>query len=784
MRLVITRNEDYNVSSNDRLIISSDIEAEVKFLLEESEFSNSIVIASDSMVDLFFASKHGLRIETSQGEYDFKKLQTYKRNLVLLKHAKDEKTAIDLIHVLADYFAKNNTLMDDDSQIELIKEHALLVSVNNVDISEYIRSAVLSAKEKQYQYVFDLVSINPSFINKSEVVSGCYDHSFARKILSESKKIICLNDKPGSGKTVNGTLKILEEAKRLGLMPIVITGKKSLAKSISINETDYIELANSSDNVKDNLKSLVSVVNTLFSGKFDRLTKKCNILIIEELDDLMSHFKSLAAGKNLDERMKLLKKFLELCGKVDLIVVSDAICGNSVQVLAKQTGLKVDVYTQSECVVRKKTVIVHKSDERVISATSKALEEGNTALMLADCSNNQNHSFFNVMFETFSKIAKTSRFDAAEIKSLGSTDVNKAIADCSCAVISPAINVGVSIIAPRDYIAMVCHGVQNPIQIAQFMHRYRGECSINISLPRSKSVHQSFNTVLAMELENEQAESVISDQLIERYASDKYARILIDRIIYENNLRANFAVNTLIILKILGYDIEYAEATAKIDKRSKVALAEAEHRELARKISFALKSENLTKKQARSLLQNIHILTTEQKYTLYAHEIKSFYGSALFSEEIMQFDSSGKGRRILTHLQMVRDRNITYNAELSIIQKISDDILLKLGVQNGIFLGPVTKEQVLDAYVYIKDGNILSNGRSIKVSSRLNKHIEEFKFSKQQATMINYVLNSLFDVKISQTQNRDKNRNMLYEFKLGVRHNKAQEVYKQVFNKK
>lgn len=50
---------------------------------------------------------------------------------------------------------------------------------------------------------------------------------------------------------------------------------------------------------------------------------------------------------------------------------------------------------------------------------------------------------------------------AAELKSLGSTDVNKAYqVDCCCAVISPAINVGVSIIAPRDYIAMVCRGVQ------------------------------------------------------------------------------------------------------------------------------------------------------------------------------------------------------------------------------------------------------------------------------------------------------------------------------------
>jgi uncharacterized protein YlzI (FlbEa/FlbD family) len=778
MKTIITTKIEYIPKKDEYVIVTTNIESEIKYVSSNNP-DGAIMVVSDSMADLYTAARHYIEIETSLGVFNFKSMSEYNKNLIFLKHTSDEHDAAILIGKIATYFSKNINLMSFDDMVDSIRKNVMLSTICNTDTLEYIKSLLSSEINKYRKSIEDMLKVPQEIIGGSYVVEE-YNDEFARKVINQRQKIFCLNDVPGCGKTTNGSLNIYKKAKEVGMHPIILTGKNSLAKSISCGDDYYLTVANASDSKRDSLEGVIGVSNTLLSGKLDALLGKCSLLIIEEIDDLFTHFHSTAAGKTLQDRAKSLEKFFELCKSVDLIVVSDAVCGNSIKTLSEETGFKVDVYTQSKPSRSAKKFIVHKSEAGVVSVVDRALEAGNTALVLADCSHNENYSHFNVLNEHFSNNVKTAKFDAAAIKSLGDTNLNDAITDSQCAIISPAINVGVSIYAIRDIISMICHGVQHPIQLIQFSQRYRPSCDINVSFKNNKPSHVSFNTVLSLELERENQESMITDAMISSYAKNKYVRILIERIIFENVLRSNFATNTLIIANMLGYEIEFATQDVAASKRTKKEMKLAADTALTKKINGASVAKKITEKQALVMSNNSNTLSDSEKNELYAYKIRAFYGEKQFNEGIMRFDNSGQGMKIISNLKFARGEHKENTAADSIKKKIINKLLSILSVDNAEFRNIITIEQINSAYEFLLNGVVVSNNRNIKVSSRLPSYAPSFKILKQKTTMINYVLSDMFDVKISTIQKRDSNRNFLREFVKTDRHEQAQLLYTEI----
>lgn len=644
-----------------------------------------------------------------------------------------------------------------------------------------------------------------------------YDAEFIHSVMELKNKIVVLNDRPGSGKTLQGTKKIIEECISNDRFVVTVTGKQMLANAINDNEDDYHTLARSDEETKSKIKSLAAVVNTLYSGKFREQNGRISVLIIEEIEDLMSHMISEAAGQQVEDRARLLKSFLEHCKKAELIIVADAMCSTlSINVLIEQTGYDAIVYKQTDIVHTPKQLLVYEENLLHQKITKTLNEPGKNAIIFSDASQKKNNNKFSQIGCIYAKEIKplmisSDYFEQNKInKKQWLQDIDNNISQLPLVVVSPVINVGISIKEDFDVVSVMSYGTLSPVQIIQMSQRVRVANQICISMTgvRFTPTLGRDGLLWAMIARDKGQQDVNIRQHEQIYTNgldrerqqllinNPYVQILLDRAVHEAELRSNYNNNILWIAEILGYEVIWDDSFDTVNASKEVVELNRmnQHDDIKRLVNDILTATKLTEIEAGRLNSRSNI-TDKQYAELQAYEIRSRISVELTEEIILIWLGSKTNTLMNNYYNMINrvngDRNHDKTRSL-----IINEIIEIIGFKDLKFDIEITASQLNAAASFIETREINVGHNKFNVIELVKADCPQCKNKElKPRSLLKYFLDGMLGLKLIDTKQRERQshrsdgkRDKLYKLEqndnviLILRHLKYPENVKMKYN--
>lgn len=731
---------------------------------------DKIKLALDAGVDIYLYDENKL-LRTSN------KIERYG---YLLKSSKNEEQVVfscerlctSLINKLYQYGYHN---------LHQMAEEFIPRTENEMQFAKMIFRKSLKRMFKESKAIArSFVVIEPS--DKVKIMSvGQYDDDFIEYVMSLKHRIVVLNDRPGAGKTERGTQKIIEFCKTNDSTVVTVTSKQLLAYAICKSEHDYKELSRMDNNAIEQIKWITAVPNTLYNGRFSSVIKKTKVLIIEEIEDLMSHFISKAAGNSIAQKAKLLRSFLEHCSHVDVIVIADAMCSPmSLRILMEKTGFDAIVYKQSQVNHTPKELRILPNDNLLHQEITDTLSiSSNSSAIFCDASQVKTNDKLGIVYQLYSSKFKTMLISSAyfddgkidKIEWMRSIDDN--ISQCQCAIFSPVINVGVSIKRKFNIVSLISHGTLSPVQIIQMSQRVRSAEIIYMVMvgPRPSYITSRDGILWSMIHTDKMENDTDLDECYSSLNNNPYVQILIDICEQDKRLRKNYNNNLVWIAKLLGFRVKWVGPNNLIYplQNFKRQIRDSSNNAF---IETVLSANNIDAKRSQFLRGQTKRSYSEEA-ELMAYDIRSRTGGIL-TQELLEAYMGSKSKRIFENYVTINTGKCgELNREQAIYQ-ILTQVLSKLGVNGRNFDSKISASQLKNAADYLGSGKIGVNGHSFDFHHVIQTECPYFKVSKQPLTMVNRFLTEMLDVKVVLTNDKTKigqsdsnKRERLYRIEMG-----------------
>lgn len=783
-------------TQNETFITSFNFSNTIKEIQANHDGCTVCIIANheNAYSSIKTAEKFKTKIEINGEKLDFSKdFNQIDMHLQLFKYSTNAEQAASELNVLFEKYKKLiPKAMTQEQAIEIMRLHCPNVLIDGQAPENYLSREFKQIISCRYADIKEMIStddIKLLYLNEYDdcFASNVTQHCLKVKNNEENGQIIILGDGCGRGKTKNGTKRIFEKAKKQGLHPIMASGKQAISFVFGENDDHYQRAKEASQEFRDEMKGLCVVVNSLFSGKFDKILHRCDLLILEEIEDTMSHLISTAAGKLLNDRAVMVEKLITLLRQSKTIVIADAACSKkTLNLLTEMTGYDVIKFKQTvkDCV--KKELYIYPNEEHLVQEISDHLVNKRNAITFSDAGNNLSSGKFDTLFAAFSAVAPdTFRLDAAVLKQMDKTAfwgiMNEEMAKHQHVLCSPVITAGQSITNGHFSLnSFLGHQTILPTQAMQTIARNRTATAAHVSITGMRSLSTVFDVVLSNVLEMEATEDELSEAVLAKYKKNEFVKIIIDRMIFENKMRIDYTNTFLIICELMGYQIIRVPVDIDLKKRGQKALDAAKKEEQKRKIAGILSAEKITAAKAVRMQESINTLSVTEQHQLASYELRKFYGLPL-TESLILFDKGGYGRFQIDAMHVANgQRARSDKAQSTLSGKIITTILEKLGVIDGAFTNHVTATQLHDAYDFIQKGTLKSNGRTIKVVDKLKSGVNDFRCSKFAKKSVNSLLDRLFSVSLQDTVKQTADKQRIYEFKLTPRHHELRDLYNEM----
>ncbi|MAL33151.1 MAG: hypothetical protein CMG84_06910 [Marinobacter sp.] len=309
-----------------------------------------------------------------------------------------------------------------------------------------------------------------------------YD-GFAGKIVETENKFIVINGRMASGKTT-----LLREVqsiyKEKRYFPILITGRRTIVDEFCrSNAEDHYRR---SDSEGERL-GLVGVVNSIVLHKFENERKRCKVLIIDEVEDVLNHIASGTLGSSYEDRVYALDRLTELATKADKVIICDAmVTDQTINWFRNIVKAKQTIYTARPKKIE--NLNMHSVTESEL--LGKALEDvnlGRKVAIFCDYSASKMHE----IMKGFRKVEGCKVFEISR-KTLDKGEWSLETLDAillnnDVVIITPIINAGVSItLAEYDQVYVLAGGTLSPTSLLQSVRRFR--CAHRVVVAFRKSV--------------------------------------------------------------------------------------------------------------------------------------------------------------------------------------------------------------------------------------------------------------------------------------------------------
>ena len=309
-----------------------------------------------------------------------------------------------------------------------------------------------------------------------------YD-GIAHEIVETKNKFIVINGAMASGKTT-----LLREVqsiyKEKRYFPILITGRRTIVDEFCRSNAEDHYRRSEFDGER---LGLAGVVNSIVLHRFENERKRCKVLIIDEVEDVLHHIATGTLGSSYEDRVYALDRLAELAAKAEKVIICDAMVTDQTInwfraiVKAKQT-----IYTARPR-ISQNLIMQVVTEAELLGKVEEDVKLGRKAVIFCDYSESKMHEimkgFKNVdgckVFELSRKTLDKGEWSVDSLDEvLLSNDV---------VIITPIINAGVSItLKEYDQVYALAGGTLSPTSLLQSVRRFR--CASRVVVAFRKSV--------------------------------------------------------------------------------------------------------------------------------------------------------------------------------------------------------------------------------------------------------------------------------------------------------
>ncbi|WP_344809875.1 hypothetical protein, partial [Allohahella marinimesophila] len=274
-----------------------------------------------------------------------------------------------------------------------------------------------------------------------------------------------------------------------------------------------------------------------------------------------------------------------------------------------------------------RSMIIYPSKEALIAEIQSDLDAGLNVYLYTDCSNNARQSEFDQLLAALTPRAKSvKRLDKAGFADPSNkdylSDLTNNITE-QLVICSPAMNSGVSIESDHfDSVYVLGRGTTLPTELIQAPPRVRKMKEVRIYIDAHKynnglSINPDF--VLEEELlkESSAGYEVTPDFKQEMLAKPGVADV-IDQIVYENGMRANYANTFYHIAMLHNYVLSYSDKIATEEEEKEISAAKA--RAEAQRIAQVAAEEEIDAATAKKIIEK-DAMSRAEECKLYKYQL-------------------------------------------------------------------------------------------------------------------------------------------------------------------
>ena len=707
----------------------------------------------------------------AQKPYATTSMSLLNKGLFLLKHAHTEtqftSTLADVITTLVKLTPCKLTPNDAKA--------ALIDNLPSEAVTPNAKDKAINSLEKALTTRRDNIILHASVASDNPYVSTIamkYGSELVQHII-DNPGIYALVGPMGCGKTQHVMLPLFEAFSAARKTPILCGAKQLLMGTLVNDDRHYHqvkkELAQPTTAETFTLGTS-GVVNTLFSHTFLPVRKASQVLLIEELEDVLSHCVSHAVGRGdgaLLPRAELLDSLLEQIKQSEHVILADALLSDhTVNLIAKRTGKSIYLCRPDGIVAAYPTITYFKNEGAIVATLQHGLQQGKTALTFTDAPHNERKSVFNGLFAHFSQVcggtalmidgefAKQKQFKDF----LKNTD--EELKHYCYVQSSPVINSGLSIQNSHfDETHVWGYQTIHPLQLIQSLMRNRSPRQLNLFLDRTEYDIGCLD-IRALLWEEIKTMKAIDDAtaLYDAYTANPIIIQCIERLLKERTLRVQYANHVLILLQHLGFGIEYKSSDERLEDEGKQLLRICETQEKKRKAHVVTNGlidelENETDTQCVVLPSNF----SYAKYRLKEEDIFNFYRVEEISQELFEFEDKHHGSELISNRMLLRLPMPQYKT-LQEVQKqqFMKEICHILGLADD-FSGEISTLALQELNLWLKQGKLVIGSTAYEVKKLMKQFTPHAKIAETQIKRTaDGLLHPLFAIKIEEQKRGDK----------------------------
>uniref|UniRef100_UPI003BA14253 hypothetical protein n=5 Tax=Aeromonadaceae TaxID=84642 RepID=UPI003BA14253 len=433
------------------IVLSCGVNCQLKFGVDESnalrdkiveiigdgESRNSVRLISDNKSG-FDAVKIAFdyKITVVLDGHEFKPgSNRFNLGVTLLPFAKnevEEKEAIDLVVTSSHHLCPER--MSEVSLIDEVRSRTCNQFHNR--IAEAIKNH-LNAKK-------NAVSLAHNFYTKNDNITETnIDLCHERLCLDRFPGIHIVVTPPGTGKTTNCLIPTFDEAGNNGMHPIFLNPSRAFNNSLYHN----LDNRNYQTDTPKNKTGVYGVsLSILYSKKYKHIRDKCQVLIIDEFEDVFNLMHSeLGMRVSVDEYIERMDNFKKIIADASTVVIADAFLSQDsfdfISNLATLSNKKVFVYRSSKPRNMPEIFLTTKPD--IINKINERASSGKKCIVFSDEAHNAKKSNVNVLVNAINTPKKI-LIDADTARKFPNGAINKNVSSKLVSIFTPVVKNGFS----------------------------------------------------------------------------------------------------------------------------------------------------------------------------------------------------------------------------------------------------------------------------------------------------------------------------------------------------
>ncbi|EMP57133.1 hypothetical protein MSNKSG1_00883 [Marinobacter santoriniensis NKSG1] len=398
-------------------------------------------------------------------------------------------------------------------------------------------------------------------------------------LFTESAKVIVFNGQMASGKTV-AMRSIYTEARAAGANPIFLTGKRTIASNFfGDSHDDHYQAGTHKDR-----KGVIGVINTLVGQQYDEDRAKCEIVFIDELEDLFSHIATGTIGVDYEDRIEAMKVLEELLKSAKKVVVADAMLTNqSIDQLLKMARGQAKILKTKPAPAP--TISLGTKGE-VLGVTRDRMNAGKRSAVFMDYNPRAFSEVAHALSHETGKEALMLNAEFFESSGKSVSEIDNIVLSTDASVISPVINAGASITLPDfDEISVLAGRTITPTSVLQSARRFRAADKIHLAFRSGRSSFRVTDPVSLIAKMISECENPVEEA--QKLYATEHGKFLADYAAQKNRQFRHFEQSVLIAAEQMGFTIErpYISEEIKTDGQKSAKAGRRKNSEIQKDVA-------------------------------------------------------------------------------------------------------------------------------------------------------------------------------------------------------